>query len=153
MTKEDYAKLEKMIDNMLEKSLTDEDYQEAEQQLNECIHNFYVKKEQQKKAKVEKARTAALDKICDGIIDFMSTFDEINLTEIELEDFKQELKEDVKSGLDELVQSLGGMIKLGKALEKEANRLKPDYEGTQIRKRDGSSDPLMDYINKLIGRE
>ena len=153
MTKEDYAKLEKLIDNMLEKSLTDEDYQEAEQQLNDCIRNFYVQKEKQKKAKIEQARTAALDKICDGIIDFMATFDEINLSEIELEEFKQELKEDVKSGLDELVQSLGGMIKLGKALEREANRLKPEYEGTQIRKRDGNSDPLMDYIHSLLDKK
>jgi hypothetical protein len=112
-----------------------------------------VQKEKQKKAKVEQARTAALDKICYGIIDFMSTFDEINLTEIELGEFRQELKEDVKSGLDELVQSLGGMIKLGRALEKEANRLKPEYGETQIRKRDGHTDPLMEYINSLLDKK
>ena len=153
MTKEDYAKLERMIDNMLEKSLTDEDYQEAEQQLNDCIRSFYEKKEKQKKARIEQARTAALDKICDGVIDFMTTFDEINLNKIEFEEFRQELKKDVKSGLDELVQSLSGMIKLGKALEREANRLKPEYEEVKIRKRDGHIDPLKEYIDKLINRE
>ena len=153
MTREVYVKLEELIDNMLEKSLTDEEYRETEQQLNDCIRSFYERKEQQKKARIEQARTAALDKICDGIIDFMSTFDEISLTEIEFEEFKQELKKDVKSGLDELVQSLGSMIKLGKALEKKANRLKPEYEEVKIRKRDGHTDPLKEYIDKLINRE
>lgn len=153
MTKEDYAKLEKMIDNMLEKSLTDEDYREAEQQLNDCIRNFYVKKEQQKKAKIEQTRTAAVEKICDGIADFMGTIEEFEMDPEYKEEFKQALQTDVKTGLDELVKNFAGLAKIGKILEKENNRLKPEYEEVKIRKRDGHTDPLMEYINGLLGKE
>lgn len=152
MTKEDYAKLERMIDNMLEKSLTDEDYQEAEQQLNACIRNFYEKKEQQKKAKIEQARTAAIEKICDGIADFMETVEEFEMDPGYKEEFKQALKTDVKTGLDELIKNFTGLAKISKILEKENNRLKPEYEEVQIRKRDGN-DPLMEYINGLLGKK
>jgi predicted unusual protein kinase regulating ubiquinone biosynthesis (AarF/ABC1/UbiB family) len=153
MTKEDYAKLEKLIDNMLEKSLTDEDYQEAEQQLNDCIRNFYVQKEKQKKAKIEQARTAAVEKICDGIADFMETVEEFEMDPEYKAEFKQALQTDVKTGLNELVKSFSGLAKISKILEKEDNRLKPEYEEVQIRKRDGSSDPLMEYINTLLERK
>ena len=77
--KEYYAGLEKLIDDMLEKSVTDAEYQAMEKQLTDHIRNYYVKKEQMKREKIEKTRTAALNKVVEGIVEYLNTYDGIDI--------------------------------------------------------------------------
>ena len=127
--KEYYAGLEKLIDDMLEKSLTDSEYQAMEKQLTDHIRNYYVRNEQIKREKAEKARTAALNKVVKGITEYLNTYDGIDidnsaLTELTAAAAEESLKEIAEEA--QYLQRLGA-FDLGTEDQKGAGDVLKDY--------------------------
>lgn len=139
--KEYYAGLEKLIDDMLEKSVTDAEYQAMEKQLTDHIRNYYVKKEQMKREKIEKTRTAALNKVVEGIVEYLNTYDGINIDSSALKELTAAAAEE---SLKEIAKEAQYLQKLGvfdvDPVEEQKN---PNLKNT--------GDVLKDYIASLRG--
>ena len=138
--KEYYAGLEKLIDDMLEKSVTDAEYQ-AMEKLTDHIRNYYVKKEQMKREKIEKTRTAALNKVVEGIVEYLNTYDGIDIDSSALKELTAAAAEE---SLKEIAKEAQYLQKLGifdaEPVEEQKN---PDLKST--------GDVLKDYIASLRG--
>ena len=137
--KEYYKALEEMIDNMVENTLTDEEYQAAEKKLTDHIRNYYKKKED----KIKQKRAEAMEKVSAALVEYFNTYPELEIDDKDRDMLVKELAVSLEDTTKELVTQIGKLVQTEKMLKKafeEEKKSEPKVKG----------DPLMDYVRGLL---
>lgn len=137
--KEYYKALEEMIDNMVENTLTDEEYQAAEKKLTDHIRNYYKQRED----KIKQKRSEAMEKVSAALVEYFNTFPELEIDDKDRDMLVKELAKSLEDTTQEMVTQVGKLVQTEKMLKKA-------FEEEKIPEPKVKGDPLMDYVRGLL---
>lgn len=137
--KDYYKALEEMIDNMVENTLTDEEYQAAEKKLTDHIRNYYKQRED----KIKQKRAEAMEKVSAALVEYFNTYPELEIDDKDRDMLVKELAVSLEDATKEMVTQIGKLIQTEKMLKKA-------FEGENESEPKVKGDPLMDYVHGLL---